>query len=65
MKSRFAFLKEKRINDTFHSDTFFPTVDSINGDTCSQIFIGKKTDFMKVYPLAKESHSYRALQVFT
>ena len=65
MKSRFAFLNEKRINDTFHSDAFFPTVDSINGDTCSQIFIGKKTDFMKVYPLAKESHSYWALQDFT
>ena len=23
LKSRFAFLKEKRVNDSFHSDTFF------------------------------------------
>ena len=64
-KSRFNFLKEKRINDIFHSDTFFPTVKSNSGDTCSQIFIGKKTDFMKVYPMKKESHSFRALQDFS
>ena len=63
-KPRFAFLKEKRINDVFHSDTFYPTTDSSNGDTCSQLFIGKSTDYMKVYPMKTESHSFRALQDF-
>ena len=64
-KSRFNFLKEKRINDVFHSDTFFPTIKSNNGDTCSQLFIGRNTDYMKVYPMRKESHSFRALQDFS
>ena len=64
-KSRFQYMKEKRINDVFHSDTFFPTVHTMNGDTCSQIFIGKSTDYMKVYPMKKQSHSFRALQDFT
>ena len=40
-KSRFALLKEKRANDTFHSDTFFPTCKAIDGETCSQLFLGK------------------------
>ena len=64
-KSRFNYLKEKRINDIFHSDTFFPTIRTNSGDTCSQLFIGRNTDFMKVYPLKKESHSFRALQDFS
>jgi len=64
-KPRFNYLKEKRINDIFHSDTFFPTIQSNSGDTCSQLFIGKRTDYMKVYPLKKELHSFTALQEFT
>ena len=64
-KSRFHFTKEKRVNDIFHSDTFFPTKRSASGDTCSQMFIGKSTDYMKVYPMKKESHSFKALQDFT
>ena len=63
-KSRFAFLKEKRVNDTFHSDTFFPTFKAIDGETCSQLFLGKKSDYMYVKPLKTESHSFRALQDF-
>ena len=63
-KSRFPFLKEKRLNDEFHSDTFFPTVKSNQGHTCSQIFLGKNTDYMSVYPMKRESHSFVALQDF-
>ena len=64
-KSRFPFLREKRINDTFHSDTFFPSITSNQGHTCSQIFLGKNTDLMYVQPMKKESHSYIALQDFS
>ena len=64
-KSRFNFLKEKRVNDVFHSDTFFLTIESNSGDTCSQLFIGRHTDYMKVYPMRKESHAFRALQDFS
>ena len=63
-KSRFAFLKEKRVNDTFHSDTFFPTAKAIDGETCSQLFLGRKSDYMYVKPMKTESHSFRALQDF-
>ena len=62
--SRFPFLKEKRINDTFHTDTFFPSVHTNKGETCSQLFIGEKTDYMSVYPLKSESHNHTALQDF-
>ena len=63
-KSRFPFLREKRVNDEFHSDTFFPSVHGNDGSTCSQMFIGKDTDYMFVYPMKKESHSFLALQDF-
>ena len=64
-KTRFPFLKQKRLNDTFHSDTFFPSVNTTNGNTCSQIFLGEKSDFMYVQPLKKESHAFTALQDFS
>ena len=63
-KSRFPFLRERRVNDVFHSDTFYPTVKSKSGDTCSQIFFGRETDYMSVHPMKKESHSFEALQDF-
>ena len=63
-KSRFPFFKWKRLNDEFHSDTFFPSVNTNQGHTCSQLFIGKDTDYMDVYPMRTESQSYSALQDF-
>ena len=62
--SRFPFLKEKRVNDIFHTDTFFPSVNTNKGETCSQLFIGQATDYMSVYPLKSESHNHTALQDF-
>ena len=43
---------------------FFPSVHGNDGTTCSQIFIGKDTDYMFVYSMKKESHSFIALQDF-
>ena len=63
-KSRFPFLREKRVNDEFHSDTFFPSVTTNKNETCSQIFFGKDSDFMYVKPLKSESHSFTALEDF-
>ena len=37
-KSRFPFLREKRLNDEVYSDTFFPSITSAQGHKCSQIF---------------------------
>ena len=63
-KSRFPALKEKRVNDLFYSDTFFPSEKGIDGSTCSQLFIGKDTDYMYVQPMRTESNSFQALQDF-
>ena len=64
-KSRFPALKERRVNDMFYSDTFFPSEKSIDGNICSQLFIGKNTDFMYVQPMRTESNSFQALQDFS
>ena len=64
-KTRFPFLKQKRLNDTFHSDTFFPSVKSTSGNTCSQMFFGERSDFMYVQPLKQESNAITALQDFS
>ena len=63
-KSRFPALKEKRVNDLFYSDTFFPSEKGVDGSTCSQLFIGKDTDYMYVQPMKTESNSFQALQDF-
>ena len=63
-KSRFPFLREKRVNDIFHSDTFFPSVTTNQNETCSQLFFGKNTDYMFVKPLKSESQSHTALEDF-
>ena len=63
-KTRFSFLKQKRLNDTFHSGTFFPSVTTLRGNTCSQIFFGENSDFMYVHPLKHESHAFNALEDF-
>ena len=49
----------------FHSDTFFPDVNTTRGETCSQMFIGKKSDYMFVKPMKTESRSVTALQDFS
>ena len=63
-KSRFPFLRENRLNEEFHSDTFFPSVPTNQNETCSQLFFGKNSDYMYVQPMRSESHSYSALQDF-
>ena len=56
-KSRFPFLREKRLNDEFHTDTFFPSESTNDGNTCSQIFLGKNTDYMHIGLMKTESHA--------
>ena len=63
-KSRFPALKEKRINDLFYLDTFFSSEKGVDSSTCSQLFIGKDTDYMYVQPMKTEPNSFQALQDF-
>uniref|UniRef100_A0A7S2WIU7 Uncharacterized protein n=1 Tax=Eucampia antarctica TaxID=49252 RepID=A0A7S2WIU7_9STRA len=65
MKSRFSYLREKRINDEFHSDTLFPSVESNEGHTCSHLFLGKGTYYMFVESMKKEFHSAEALRFWS
>ena len=45
-------------------DTYYPSVLTNDGNTCSQMFISRNTDYMKVHLLKSESHSGQALQDF-
>ena len=63
-ESRFPFLNWRRLNDTFHVDTFFPSVKTAQNHTCGQTHSGEKTGHWEVYPLKKESHAVTSLQDF-
>ena len=65
LKSRMPGLRLPRQHETVASDTFFPSVTSDRGNTCSQFFVGTTSDRWEVYPLKSESHNGVALQDYT
>jgi hypothetical protein len=65
LKSRTPGIRSRRQNETVASDTFFPSVTSDRGNSCSQIFVGTESDCWEVYPLKTESHNGIALQDYT
>ena len=65
LKSRMPGLRLPRQSETVASDTFFPSVTSDRGNTCSQFFVGTVSDRWEVYPLKTESHNGEALQDYT
>ena len=65
LKSRTPGLRYPRQHETVASDTFFPSVTSDRGNTCSQFFVGQTSDRWEVYPLKTESHNGTALQDYT
>ena len=64
-KSRFPGLRYPRLQEGVSTDTFFPSVTSDRGNTCSQFFVGNKTNRWEVFPLRTESHNHNALKDFT
>ena len=52
------------LNKEFAMDTFFGSTQALHGYTCAQLFIGKTSRYMKVYPLCQESHGVEALKDF-
>ena len=52
-KSRFGYIREHRIKKDFDSDTFLPRVQSNTDDNISQLFLGRKTDYMRFFPMNK------------
>ena len=55
-------LRLKRRNEVVGTDTFFPSVKTAQGHTCSQLFVGQNSRRWDVFPLKTESQNYRALQ---
>ena len=53
-QSRFPGLKFPRQKERVATDTFFPSVTSSRGNTCSQLFVGTDSDRWAVYPMKKE-----------
>ena len=64
-KSRFPALRLPRLNEKVATDTFFPSVKSNRGNTCSQFFAGTNSHRWDVYPLKTESDNDRALKDYT
>jgi hypothetical protein len=62
LKSRLPGLRLPRQREKVASDTFFPSVKTARGHTCSQFFVGIDTDRWEVYPLKTESQNGQALQ---
>eukprot|EP00980_Cylindrotheca_fusiformis_P010182 scaffold2267_cov92-Cylindrotheca_fusiformis.AAC.1 len=55
-------LRWKRRNEVVGTDTFFPSVNSAQGHTCSQMFVGQQSLRWDVFPLKKETYNFQALQ---
>ena len=62
MKYHLPMIRWRRRNETLGTDTFFPSVVTAQGHTCTQFFVGKTSDFWEAYPLKKESGNVVALQ---
>jgi hypothetical protein len=62
LKSAYPALRCKRRDEVMATDTFFPSITSTRGNTCSQFFVGQITDQWFVHPLKKESQNFQALQ---
>ena len=62
IKSRAPGLRSSRQHELVASDTFFPSVTSDRGNTCSQLFIGQKSKRWEVFPLKSEFQNGIALQ---
>jgi hypothetical protein len=62
VKSRFPGLRCHRQNEVVASDTFFPSLVSNRGNTCSQFFATLDSDRWDVFPLKSENNNASALQ---
>ena len=63
-QSRFPGLRIQRQNEEVATDTFYPTVTTQRGNTCSQFFTGLSSKRWFVYPIKIESHNTTALKDF-
>lgn len=62
LKSQRPGLRVKRRNEVVATDTYFPSVKSAQGHTCSQFFVGQQSNRWDTFPLKSEHQNYQALQ---
>ncbi len=63
-KARNRGLYVKRLRETFATDTFFSSEKALNGETCAQIYVGKKSHLTEVFGMTTESQMAETLQDF-
>ena len=63
-KSPFPVLNRRRLHEKYCTDTWFSSTKSITGETCCQLFFGKKSKFCVVYGMVNESDGSSILQRF-
>lgn len=64
LKSRLPELRPRRLNEGFHSDTFFASERSARGNTCAQVFVGELSGYTIIVPLKNKGQAHIALQDF-
>jgi hypothetical protein len=64
IKCRLPCLRLKRFTKGFSSDTFFPSVKSVRGYNCVQVFVGTRSGYTFVVPLKNKAYAHTALQDF-
>ena len=64
-KSRFPGLRYPRLREGVATDTFFPSLVSDRGNSCSQFFVGLNSNRWEVFPLKSECYNDTALKDFT
>jgi hypothetical protein len=65
LKSRLPALRPKWLNERFHSDTFFASEHSAQGNnSCAQIFVEEQSGYTVVIPLKSKGQAHVALQGF-
>ena len=62
MKERAPGLRSFRQHELVASDTFFLSVTSNRGNTCSKLFVGQKSKRWEVFPIKSEFQSKTSLQ---
>ena len=63
-KARFPPLNVRRLNETFVTDTFSSLCKALGGYMCAQIYVGKTSILMVVFPMQSESQMGETLQDF-
>ncbi len=64
LKSRLSGLRPRRLSKRFHSDTFFASEYSAQGNICAQVFVGEHSGYTVTIPIKSKGQVHIALQDF-